>query len=106
MDRIIELSELRPFTIQGFCPDRSGSRFARDLRAVNRILAAGRTRITVADIEAIKDSALAEVASIRGERAGTSLPASFNEALALLIEEKARVEKLRAEIERLRDEAA
>ncbi|MCH8295287.1 ATP-binding protein, partial [Candidatus Poribacteria bacterium] len=102
IDHIIELSELRPFTIQGFC-----------LRAVNRVLADGRTRITVDDIEAIKDSVLAEVMSIRGERAGTALPASLNEALALLSEEKARVEELssrNAELEvenvRLRGEAA
>lgn len=50
VDLIIEHSELRPFTIQGFC-----------LRAVNRVLAGGRTKITVEDIEAIKDSVLAEV---------------------------------------------
>ena len=88
VERIIELSEFRPFTIQGFC-----------LRAVNRILQDGRTKITVADIEAIKDSVLAEVASIRGERAGTSLPASFNEALAVIAD-------LKAENARLREEAA
>ena len=40
VDLIIELSERLPFTIQGFC-----------LRAVNRILADGRTKITVADID-------------------------------------------------------
>ena len=95
MDLIIELSENRPFTIQGFC-----------LRAVNRVLADERTRITAADIEAIKDSVLAEVASIRGERAGTSLPTSLNEALALLHEETSRVKELETEIERLKGEAA
>ena len=58
--QILSLSELRPFTIQAFCPDESGSRFARDLRAANRILQDGRTRITASDIEAIKDSVLAE----------------------------------------------
>ena len=88
VDLIIELSELRPFVIQGFC-----------LRAVNRILADGRTRITVADIEAIKDSVLGEVASIRGERAGTSLPVSLNEALS-------RIAEMEAELARLQDEAA
>jgi ligand-binding sensor domain-containing protein len=86
IDLIIELSELRPFTIQGFC-----------LRAVNRVLADGRTKITVDDIEAIKDSVLAEVLSIRGERAGTSLPASLNEALALLSEAQSRIADLEAE---------
>ena len=90
IDLIIELSELRPFTIQGFC-----------LRAVNRVLADGRTRIIVDDIEAIKDSVLAEVASIRGERAGTSLPASFNEALALLSESKSQVLELNSRNEEL-----
>ena len=85
---IIEYSELKPFTIQGFC-----------LRAVARILADGRTKITVDDIEAIKDSVLAELQSIRGERAGTSLPASFNEALALIAD-------LKEEVARLQDEAA
>jgi len=102
VDLIIELSELRPFTIQACC-----------LRAVNRILQDGRTRITVDDIEAIKNSVLAEVQSIRGERAGTSLPGSLNEALALLSESKSQVEELsshNAELEaenaRLRGEAA
>jgi hypothetical protein len=86
VDKIIELSELRPFTIQGFC-----------LRAVNRILQDGRTRITADDIEAIKDSVLAEVRSIRGEQTGTSLPASFNEALALIADLKEEVARLRGE---------
>ena len=62
---------------------------------MNRILADGRTKITVADIEAIKDSVLAEVQSIRGERAGTSLPASFNEALAVIADLKAELAKSR-----------
>jgi hypothetical protein len=88
VDLILQLSELRPFTIQGFC-----------LRAVNRILADGRTRITVDDIQAIKESVLAEVASIRGERAGTSLPASLNGALA-------KIADLEAENKLLREEAA
>ncbi|MFB3040747.1 MAG: hypothetical protein ACE1ZS_02925, partial [Candidatus Poribacteria bacterium] len=95
IDLILEYSELRPFTIQGFC-----------LRAVNRVLADGRTKITVDDIEGIKDSVLAEVQSIRGERAGTSLPSSLNEALALLHEEKSLVEELEAENKRLRAAAA
>ena len=95
VDNIIEHSELRPFTIQGFC-----------LRAVNRILADGRTKITVDDITAIKESVLAEVQSIRGEQAGTSLPVSLNEALVLLSEEKTRVEELQAEIERFQSETA
>ncbi|MCH8295127.1 ATP-binding protein, partial [Candidatus Poribacteria bacterium] len=95
IDLILEYSELRPFTIQGFC-----------LRAVNRVLADGRTKITVSDIEGIKDSVLAEVQSIRGERAGTSLPSSLNEALALLHEEKSRVEELEAENKRLHEAAA
>jgi len=95
VDLILQLSELRPFTIQGFC-----------LRAVNRILAAGRTKITSADIEAIKESVLAEVLSIRGERAGTSLPASLNEALALLNETQSRVVTLEVENARLRQEVA
>jgi len=88
VDLIIQLSDLRPFTIQGFC-----------LRAVNRVLAAGRTKITAADIEAIKDSVLTEVESIRGERSGTSLPASLNEALSLIAD-------LEAENKRLREKAA
>jgi len=88
IEMILSLSELRPFTIQGFC-----------LRAVNRVLQDGRTKITVDDIEAIKESVLAEVQSIRGERAGTSLPASLNEALV-------RIADLEAENERLREEAA
>jgi hypothetical protein len=95
IDRIIELSELRPFTIQAFC-----------LRAVNRILQAGRTKITVADIEAIKDSVLAEVMSIRGERAGTSLPASLNEALVRLNEANLRIKSLEMENAHLRSKAA
>ena len=73
---------------------------------MNRILQDGRTRITTLDIEAIQESVLAEVASIRGERAGTSLPASFNEAMALLSESKSRNAALEAENERLRGEAA
>ena len=92
VERIIEYSDLRPFTIQGFC-----------LRAVNHILADSRTRITVDDIEAIKQTALAEVMSIRGERAGTALPASLNEALAVINQANVENEKLRAENERLRD---
>jgi len=92
---IIEYSELKPFTIQGFC-----------LRAVARILADGRTKITVDDIEAIKDSVLAELSSIRGERAGTSLPASLNEALALLSEAQSRIADLEAEDERVQEERA
>ncbi len=55
------------------------------------------------DIEAVKESVLAEVASIRGERAGTSLPASFNEALARLSEESSRNAQLEAEIKALRE---
>ncbi len=86
IERIIELSELRPFTIQGFC-----------LWAVNRMLQAGRTKITVEDIEAIKDSVLAEVGSICGERAGTSLPASLNEALSVIAALKAENAQLRGE---------
>ncbi|MFQ6042880.1 MAG: hypothetical protein ACE5PV_18635, partial [Candidatus Poribacteria bacterium] len=81
-----------PFTIQGFC-----------LRAVNRVLAGGRTKITVDDIEAIKDSVLAEVQSIRGERAGTSLPASLNEALAQLNESKSRIATLEKELAKVRE---
>jgi len=92
---IIEYSELKPFTIQGFC-----------LRAVARILADGRTKITVDDIEAIKDSVLAELASIRGERAGTSLPASLNEALAQLNESQSRVATLEKELAKAREESA
>ena len=88
VELILSMSELRPFTIQAFC-----------LRAVNRILADGRTKITTADIKAIKNSVLAEVASIRGERAGTSLPASLNEALV-------RLADLEAENKRLREETA
>jgi len=88
VDLIIELSELKPFTIQGFC-----------LRAVNRILADGRTKITVADIKGIKESVLAEVQSIRGEQAGTSLPASLNEALS-------RIADLEAELANVRENAA
>ncbi len=87
IDLIISLSEFRPFTIQAFC-----------LRAVNRILADGRTRIAVADIEGIKDSVLAEVASIRGERAGTSLPVSLNEAVVRLNEANTRIQALEAEL--------
>jgi len=83
---------INPFTIQAFC-----------LRAVNRILQAGRTKITVADIEAIKDSVLAEVMSIRGERAGTSLPASLNEALARLSEAQARIATLQAELAKVEE---
>jgi len=83
---IIEYSELKPFTIQGFC-----------LRAVARILADGRTKITVDDIKAIKDSVLAELSSIRGERAGTSLPGSLNEALS-------RITDLEAELARIRED--
>jgi len=86
VDLIIKLSDLRPFTIQGFC-----------LRAVNRVLAAGRTRITAADIEAIKASVLTEVESIRGERSGTSLPASLNEALSLIADLEAELAKFRRE---------
>ena len=63
----------------------------------SRVLADGRTKITVADIEAIRDSVLAEVQSIRGERAGTSLPGSFNEALALIADLKAENTRLRGE---------
>ena len=88
MDLIIELSELRPLKIQDFC-----------LRAVNRILADGRTKITSDDIEAIKDSVLAELQSIRGERAGTSLPGSLNEALS-------RITDLEAELANVRENAA
>ena len=95
VDLILSYSELKPFTIQGIC-----------LRAVNRVLADGRTKITADDIEAIKDSTLSELQSIRGERAGTALPTSLNEALALLNEEKSRVEELEAEIKRLGGEAA
>jgi len=87
VDVIISLSELRPFTIQGFC-----------LRAVNRILADGRTKITIADIQAIKESVLAEVKSIRGEHAGTSLPASLNEALVRLADLEAENKRLREEV--------
>ncbi|MCH8294242.1 AAA family ATPase, partial [Candidatus Poribacteria bacterium] len=87
IDLILEYSELRPFTIQGFC-----------LRAVNRVLADGRTKITVSDIEAIKDSVLAELASIRGERAGTALPASLNEALS-------RITNLETELAQTRKQA-
>ena len=94
MDLIIELSELRPLKIQDFC-----------LRAVNRILADGRTKITSDDIEAIKDSVLAELQSIRGERAGTSLPGSLNEALALLSEAQSRIAVLESENERGQGEA-
>ena len=72
----------------------------------HRILQDGRTKITAGDIEAIKASVLAEVQSIRGERAGTALPTSLNEALALLNEEKSQNAELEAEIERLRGEAA
>ena len=95
VDLILSYSELKPFTIQGIC-----------LRAVNRVLADGRTKITADDIEAIKDSALAELQSIRGERAGTSLPTSLNEALAIINEEKSRVAALEVENKRLRGEAA
>ena len=52
-----------------------------------------------------KESVLAEVLSIRGERAGTSLPAFLNEALAQLSEANARNAEFSAEIERLRGEA-
>ncbi len=69
------------------------------------MLADGRTKITVDDIEGIKDSVLAEVQSIRGERAGTSLPSSLNEALTLLHEGKSLVEALEAENKPLRGEA-
>jgi len=84
VDLIFELSELRPFTIQACC-----------LRAVNRILQDGRTRITVNDIEAIKESVLAEVQSIRGERAGTSLPASLNEALSMITDLQLELARIR-----------
>jgi len=84
VDLIIELSELRPFTIQACC-----------LRAVNRILADGRTRIVADDIEAIKESVLAEVQSIRGERAGTSLPASLNEALSMITDLQLELARIR-----------
>ena len=47
------------------------------------MLADGRTKITVDDIEAIEKSVLAEVQSIRGDRAGTSLPASLSESGAV-----------------------
>lgn len=86
VDLILSYSELKPFTIQGIC-----------LRAVNRVLADGRTKITADDIEAIKDAALVELQSIRGERAGTSLPASLNEALSLISDLKAEIEQLRGE---------
>lgn len=48
----------------------------------------------------------AEVQSIRGERAGTLLPASLDEALALLNKANTRNAELEAEIERLRRETA
>ena len=86
VDLILSYSELKPFTIQGIC-----------LRAVNRVLADGRTKITADDIEAIKDAALVELQSIRGERAGTALPASLNEALSLIGDLKAEIEQLRGE---------
>ncbi|MBI1926823.1 hypothetical protein HYR99_21590 [Candidatus Poribacteria bacterium] len=95
MDLILAYSELRPFTIQAIC-----------LRAVNRVLADGRQKITAADIEAIKDSVLAEVASIRGERAGTALPVSLNEALVHLHEAKSRIAALEAENARLQEKVA
>jgi len=95
VDLILELSEHRPFTIQAFC-----------LRAVNRILADGRRKIISSDIEAIRASVLAEVASIRGERAGTSLPASLNEALVRLNEANLRIKSLEMENARLRSKAA
>jgi hypothetical protein len=43
-------------------------------------------RTIVNTIEPIKESVLAEVQSIRGERAGTSLPVSLNEALSRILE--------------------
>ena len=92
IDLILSSSELKPFTIQGIC-----------LRAVNRVLADGRTKITSDDIEAIKDSALAELQSIRGERAGTSLPGSLNEALAQLNESQSRVATLEEELAKSRE---
>ncbi|MBI1928591.1 hypothetical protein HYR99_30655 [Candidatus Poribacteria bacterium] len=46
------------------------------------------------------------MASIRGERAGTSLPASFNEALVRLNEANSRIKALETENARLREEAA
>ena len=93
VEKIILYSENRPFTIQAFC-----------MRAINRILANGRATVTIDDIEANKDSVLAEMASIRGERAGTALPASFNEALTRLSEESSRVAALEAENEALRQQ--
>ena len=95
VDLILSYSELKPFTIQGIC-----------LRAVNRVLADGRTKITAGDIEAIKDSALSELQSIRGERAGTALPTSLNEALALLNEAKSRITELEARNTQTEGEAA
>ena len=76
------------------------------MRAINRILANGRATVTIDDIEANKDSVLAEMASIRGERAGTSLPRSLSEALAHLSEERSRVAALEAEIKALREKSS
>jgi len=45
VERILELSRLRPYLIQKFC-----------IHAVNRMLEQGRTRVRAADVEAVRDA--------------------------------------------------
>ncbi len=49
VERIVAMSQLKPYVIQKFC-----------IHAVNRMLEEGRTRVTVADVEAVKDAVLFE----------------------------------------------
>ncbi|HET8647538.1 MAG TPA: hypothetical protein VFO85_18720, partial [Vicinamibacteria bacterium] len=47
VERIVALSHLKPYLIQKFC-----------IHAVNRMLEEGRTTITAADVQAVRDTVL------------------------------------------------
>jgi hypothetical protein len=59
VERILAWSRLRPYLIQKFC-----------IQAVNRMLEEGRTKVTAADVETVRDTVLVD----EGEEEARSAP--------------------------------
>ncbi|BCM93970.1 hypothetical protein IAD21_05865 [Abditibacteriota bacterium] len=93
VERIIEISERRPFVIQSLCQ-----------RTIDRILDQKRRRVTLADVLAIEETTLNEARFILQMGIGTQeLPSDMTEALARIAELQLELRELR-EIARAQSE--
>jgi hypothetical protein len=86
VELILKESRCRPFWIQAF-----------GIRLTNRVSSEGRRKILLKDVEAIKDSVLAEIKAIAHSERKASLPSNLNDAIGRIVELEEELAKVRGQ---------